>query len=57
MLIDSIDPAGLVALMKMDKKRRQGSMSFVVPRGLGSAELCTKVSSKAIVDSLKEVLS
>ena len=51
----SLEPEAILAAMRSDKKRRGGSLRFVLPRAIGDVEYgvaCSDRSVRAVLDRL-----
>lgn len=54
---DLPDAEGLIALMAQDKKVRDGTINFVMVRGIGEAFVTSDVDQKIVLDVLAEALN
>jgi 3-dehydroquinate synthetase len=51
------DAAGLLAIMRQDKKTRAGKLAFILARNVGEAYVETGVSEEAIIGFLTDELA
>jgi 3-dehydroquinate synthetase len=51
------DPAGLLAIMRHDKKARAGKLAFILVRGIGEAYVETGIPEEAIIGFLTDELA
>jgi 3-dehydroquinate synthase len=51
------DPAGLLAIMRHDKKARAGKLAFILVRGIGEAYVETGIPEEAIIGFLADELA
>jgi 3-dehydroquinate synthase len=49
----AIDAGAILAQMGRDKKKRAGSLRFVLLRGIGEAEVTRDVESSAVIESVE----
>jgi 3-dehydroquinate synthase len=51
------DAAGLLAIMRQDKKARAGELAFILVRGIGEAYIETGIPEEAIIGFLADELA
>lgn len=53
--IKNMNASRILSLMQFDKKRKEGKISFVVPKKIGNTLIIKDVNKKYILESLKEI--
>ena len=53
--LENISADQILSLTKSDKKRKNGSLQFVLLKGIGKAILCNDVTDEEIINAIKEI--